>query len=303
MTRRLRSLASRALALSALAASVAWSRTGHAFYTRGYFDASASVAGAGKLYYTGSLRERRWTCAGCHVGKASPGLQVRFASTPPELAQSARYVPGTLYEVTATLIGETRGFDSQFNSNGFLVEMSRGIETAGQLSEGPTTELIGDRRIIISRNDTSGLSSWVFRWTAPEPGFGPVVVNLGAVDGDGANDSALSRQDHLNDGVFMGTLELREDSSASARAQTDKTGPNGSLLALTESVPAPLPELATQSPTAGGCSAAHEPRRTEPLLLICVVAAFACRRRRGVAPTVRLRGSCRRKSERAFFGG
>jgi len=286
---RLRSLAALGLALSVLAVSVAWSSTGQAFYTRGYFDASASLAGAGKLYYTGSLRERRWTCAGCHVGKAPPETQVRFSSAPPELAQSARYVPGTVYEITATLIGETRGFDSQFNSNGFLVEFSRGVETAGQLSDGPTTELIGNGRIISSRNDTSGLSSWVFRWTAPEPGFGPVVVNLGAVDGDGANDPSLSRQDHLNDGVFMGTLELREDSGASARAQTDESPPNGWLQALTEPLPSPAPALDTKRPRGSGCCVAHEPGRSEPLLLMVgVVVAFACRRRRGwVTSTVR----------------
>lgn len=209
-----------------------------AFYTRGYFERSAALGGAGGLYYTGSSRERGWDCASCHEHSAGR-VRITFDSDPPELIQTRLYTPGVRYQVTAVLESEHRGLEAQFNSNGFVAEVSRGAEKAGTLSEGPGTELAANGRIVLSRNDMNGLARWVFRWTAPPAGTGPVLVNLGAVDGDGAGRSDRSFQDHLNDDVFVGDLELREGGLALVPSAGDRK----SALAA-----GPAPEAAERAP-------------------------------------------------------
>jgi hypothetical protein len=180
-----------------------------AFYTRGYFERAAAAGGAGRLYYTGSARERGWDCSACHEGVASR-IRVAFETDPPELIGSRRYVPAQLYAIDVILEEEHLGFDAQFNSNGFVAEISKGDARAGTLSSGPGTEILENGRIVVSRNDTRGLARWTFRWTAPDAGTGTVVVNLGAVDGNGAGLADRSFQDHLRDDVFVGTLVLNE---------------------------------------------------------------------------------------------
>jgi hypothetical protein len=195
----------RALALALLCVAT----PARAFYTRGYFERAAERGGAGRLYYTGAQRERGWDCTACHEHPAER-IRIAFETEPPELIATRTYVPETAYLVTVLLENEHRGFDAQFNSNGFVAEFSKGSSKSGTLSSSSGTELAENGRIVLSQNDTNGLDRWTFRWTAPPPGTGTVVVNLGAVDGDGAGRPDLSFQDHLHDDVFVGELALRE---------------------------------------------------------------------------------------------
>jgi hypothetical protein len=180
-----------------------------AFYTRGYFERSAERGGAGRLYYTGAQRERGWDCTACHEHPAGR-IRIAFETEPPDLIATRRYAPDTAYRIVVSLENEHRGFDAQFNSNGFVAEFSQGSSKIGTLSSSSGTELAENGRIVLSLNDTTGLDRWIFRWTAPSPGSGTVVVNLGAVDGDGAGRPDLSFQDHLHDDVFVGELVLHE---------------------------------------------------------------------------------------------
>lgn len=217
----------------------------HAFYTRGYFERSAALGGAGRLYYTGSARERGWDCTACHEG-AARRIRIAFETDPPELIASRRYVPGTTYEIDVILEGEHLGFDAQFNSNGFVAEISKGSARAGSLSSGPGTEVLENGRIVASRNDERGLARWTFRWTAPEAGTGSVVVNLGAVDGNGAGLADRSFQDHLRDDVFVGDLVLSEGPLAGL----DMTAGSDVRLARLDAREAPTPPAAAAPPRA-----------------------------------------------------
>jgi hypothetical protein len=197
--------------LAGLAFVAVWlcARPCSAFYTRGHFELPAELGGAGRLYYTGSPRERGWDCRACHL--SAPGsIRVSFETEPPDLVESGDYVPGTEYTISVTLQNEHRGLSSQFNSNGFVAEFLRGVTPVGELSDSSDTELLQNETVVSSRNETNRLAKWSFRWTAPASGTGPVTVYLGAVDGDGAGRADRSFQDHLNDDVFMGTLRLRE---------------------------------------------------------------------------------------------
>jgi hypothetical protein len=206
-----------------------------AFYARGYFERSAALGGAGRLYYTGSERERGWNCTGCHEG-AARRIRIAFETDPPELIASRRYSPGVMYSIDVILEQEHLGFDAQFNSNGFVAEISKGSARAGTLSSGPGTEILENGRIVASRNDERGLARWTFRWTAPEAGSGPVVVNLGAVDGNGAGLSDRSFQDHLRDDVFVGDLVLGEGPLAGLR---ESSAPAVRMARLDAREPAP----------------------------------------------------------------
>jgi hypothetical protein len=181
----------------------------HAFYTRGYFERPAARGGAGRLYYTGAKRERGWDCTACHEHPAER-IRITFETEPPDLVATRTYTPDTAYRIDVLLENEHLGFDAQFNSNGFVAEFSQGNSKIGTLSSSAGTELAENGRIVLSQNDTNDLDRWTFRWTAPPRGTGTVVVNLGAVDGDGAGRRDLSFQDHLHDDVFVGELALRE---------------------------------------------------------------------------------------------
>jgi hypothetical protein len=209
-----------------------------AFYTRGYFERSAALGGAGRLYYTGASRERGWDCTACHEG-AERRIRITFETEPPELIGARRYVPGVTYAIDVVLEGEHLGFDAQFNSNGFVAEVSKGNERAGSLSSGPGTEIVENGRIVLSRNDEMGLARWRFRWTAPEAGTGTVIVNLGAVDGDGAGRADRSFQDHLRDDVFVGDLVLSEGPVSALQAPGT---PKVRMAVLDARLPAPTVE-------------------------------------------------------------
>jgi hypothetical protein len=185
----------------------------HAFYTRGYFERPAERGGAGRLYYTGSERERGWDCTACHQ-HAAERIRIVFTTEPGDLIETGSFTPDAAYRITVSLQNEHLGFESQFNSNGFVAEFSQARAKAGTLSSGPGTELAENGRVVLSLNDTNGLDIWTFRWTAPPAGTGLVVVNLGAVDGDGAGRTDRSFQDHLHDDVFVGALTLRERPAA-----------------------------------------------------------------------------------------
>jgi hypothetical protein len=201
------------LVLSLLCLALLLPARAEAFFTRGFFERSAALGGAGSLFYTGSVRERGWDCSACHVD-APRKLRVGFTVQPSDFVASRSYVPDTEYTIEVALLNEALGLGTQFNSNGFLAEFSQGRLPMGRLAESSTTELLDNGRIVSSLNVTRDLYSWSFRWTAPAPGSGPVVINLGAVDGNGAGEASLSFQDYQNDDIYVAELELTEASAA-----------------------------------------------------------------------------------------
>jgi len=201
-----------------------WPRDSSAFYARGYFGFPADLGGGGRLYYTGSTIERGWDCTACHVD--APGkVRVTFVTDPPELLTQKSYVPGASYNIEARLENESRGLDSKYNSNGMLAEISSGILPAGELKAGPGTELLENNRVVGSTSDIPGATRWSFTWTAPAKGQGEVTIYLGAVDGNGAGDRDIARQDHLGDDVYVARLTLSEGAGASSVAGPGRSRP------------------------------------------------------------------------------
>ena len=196
------------------ALAVLWPTESSAFYARDYFSLSADRGGGGRLYYTGSQIERGWDCTACHLD--APGIvRVTLVTDPPELLTEKRYVPGTSYNFEAVMENETRGLEARGNANGMLAEISTGSEPAGVLKEGEGTVALENNRVVGSNSEISGATRWKFYWTAPERGVGPVTIYLAAVDGNGAEDREVSRQDHLGDDVYVARLTVGESAGAS----------------------------------------------------------------------------------------
>src|SRR6478752_3103804 len=67
-----------------------------------------------------------------------------------------------------------------------------------------TTYVYGDCHGILSIQRNNGPTTWKFKWTAPQAGFGQLTMYYGAVDGD-SNDGTS-----LNDDVKVGTIKIVE---------------------------------------------------------------------------------------------
>jgi hypothetical protein len=185
--------------------------TARAFHAGNTFDAPPGAGGGGGVFYTGSSRERGWTCAACHTG--APGsIRVDLDANPRSLFDTFAYVPGQAYAITATMVGEHAGLDapnSNYNSIAVSVVDASG-NPAGSISgyaaedfypSGPAT--------IVSAGKTTGVTMWSFTWRAPAGGAGPVKVHIASVDGNGANSGATEAlTDPWDDDVFVGALAL-----------------------------------------------------------------------------------------------
>jgi hypothetical protein len=108
----------RALALAIALVSLALGAThARAWHTGRTYADPPGAGGGGGYFYTGSPRERGWTCATCHVD-APRELRVTISS-PEGLFSSRSYVPGTTYSVTVRMNEELLGLGatrSNFNS-------------------------------------------------------------------------------------------------------------------------------------------------------------------------------------------
>ncbi len=113
-------------------------------------------------YYTGSPSDGH-SCSSCHA--ASSNVTGWVTSTIP----AGGYVPGTVYQITAT--------NSISGSGKFGFELSPQSATGtylGQLAAGSGSVLVGSKWITHS-NATTSVSSWTFNWTAPTAGTGSVT--------------------------------------------------------------------------------------------------------------------------------
>ncbi len=113
-------------------------------------------------YYTGSPGDAH-SCSSCHGGSSTAAGWV--TSNIP----GSGYVPGTVYQITAT--------NSISGSGRYGFELSPQSPTGtylGTLAAGTGTKLVGTKWITHSTASTT-VSSWTFSWTAPPAGTGDVT--------------------------------------------------------------------------------------------------------------------------------
>lgn len=206
---RATTLAIAALLCFAAALGAARARAYHAGST---FGAAPGAGGAGGYFYTGSPRERGWTCASCHV--EAPGtLRVSLSSAEGLFADRA-YSPGATYSVTVRIEEERLGLAaarSNFNAMALSVLDSAGVPT-GTLGGYDAARFYSRGSAILASSSTVvGETEWTFTWTAPDAGAGEVIFYLGVVDGDGAGSGpSETLTDPFGDDVAMGRIVLRE---------------------------------------------------------------------------------------------
>jgi hypothetical protein len=183
-----------------------------AYHTGSLFGAAPGAGGAGGYFYTGSPRERGWTCASCHV---DPPGELRVGLTSAEgLFADARYTPGAAYSVTVRIENERLGLGaSRSNFNGMALTVLDGAgNPAGTLGGYDASRFFARGTSILASSSTVvGETEWTFTWTAPAVGTGAVVFYLGVVDGDGAGSGPTETlTDPFGDDVAVGRVVLAE---------------------------------------------------------------------------------------------
>lgn len=184
-----------------------------AWHTGRLFSDPAGAGGGGGYFYTGSPRERGWTCTTCHVD-APRTLRVSIASAE-GLFSSRRYTPGAVYSITVRIENETLGLAaSRSNFNSMALTVLDGSDApAGTLGGYDATRFFArGTSILASSATTVGETEWVFTWTAPPVGSGRVTFYLAVVDGDGAGSGPTETlTDPFGDDVALGRLEIDEE--------------------------------------------------------------------------------------------
>jgi hypothetical protein len=220
----------RALVVAALLAVAAPAR---AFHTGSTFDAAPGAGGGGGLFYTGSPRERGWTCSACHVDP--PGrLRVSVSSSPASLLSARTYEPGADYRITVKIARELRGLAStrsNFNSMAVTVLDREGSVDAGSLTGFDSSRFHARGSTILASDSTQpGETEWAFTWRAPAAGRGTITMWLGVVDGDGAGSPATSTlTDPFGDDVAMGAFALVESTTWALAPESDRAVCRSSL--------------------------------------------------------------------------
>lgn len=186
--------------------------------------------GAGDLWSNGSVRAFGISCQHCHVddGQQQGMITAEITYEPP--LGDGKYLPATTYTVTVKLIGEHLGLtDQAHNRNGFTAtyedangntlgtlqadltdgcpadpphQVVQGSKVWSDAVAPGTTFTYGDCHAVASLGKP-GLISWIYRWTAPAAGSGPVYAHHGVVDGDADRRS-------LGDDVVMAKAQLAE---------------------------------------------------------------------------------------------
>ncbi|MBK7214388.1 MAG: T9SS type A sorting domain-containing protein [Bacteroidales bacterium] len=113
--------------------------------------------------YSGSPNDGK-DCSWCH-GNASTVSGWITSNVP-----ASGYVPGTVYQITATnsISGSGKyGFEvSPQNASGTLL---------GTLAAGSNSKLVGSGKWITQSSSSNSITSWTFNWTAPSAGTGSVT--------------------------------------------------------------------------------------------------------------------------------
>lgn len=197
-------------------------------------------AGAENIFYTGSpspgtvknVGDYRMGCEVCHVPKKDDGtpqdaaMVGKISATFTGFPADSKYVPGTVYNVTVSMVGELHTGAMQRNGVNLTVRDAQGALLGVLASDGagndstnapalcPASNVFpaaattyvcgpaGNKALISAPRDQ--LSSWSFRWTAPSAGKGAATVYYSMVDGNHPDKSSLG------DDVKTGTLVLTE---------------------------------------------------------------------------------------------
>lgn len=189
------------------------SGTALAFHTGNTFDLQPGSGGGGGLFYTGSPRERGWTCAACHLG-APLRTRVNAGSDPPDLLAGRSYSPGQRYRLTFVLENEHAGIAStrsNYNTIAISSLTAQGLVTGSFSGYAAEDFYARGTSILASAGRTPNQTSWAFDWTAPAAGTGPVRFYIAVVDGNGANsDPNTTLTDPFGDDIAVGELAFSE---------------------------------------------------------------------------------------------
>lgn len=180
--------------VAALAGALAFSlpATALAFHAGATFDKPAGAGGGGGIYYAGVMLEHGWDCTACHL--EPPGRIDLAVTVDPPLTTGGTYVPGQAYSFEVQLLNEHAGLTrGAYNFNAVVAEVvdRQGFQS-GKFDGFASTDFAQPygATILYGAPPSPGITSWSFRWTAPEAGAGPVSIHIAAVDGDGAAGSA-----------------------------------------------------------------------------------------------------------------
>ncbi len=186
---RRRSVAAAAAFVVGLTPSVVW-----AYHAGDTFEKPPGAGGAGSVYYAGVELEHGWDCTLCHE---NPPRTVDLGVTiDPPLAPGGSYAPGQVYSFEVQLLNEHAGLNSAlYNFNSIVVEVvdRQGFQS-GKFDGFSSTDFVQpyNATLLYGRPPSPNVTSWSFRWTAPDAGAGPVSIHLAALDGDGASTSTDS---------------------------------------------------------------------------------------------------------------
>lgn len=187
----------------------------YAFHNGNVFADPPGAGGGGDVFYTGSVREKKWDCTFCHVDPPKR-LQIKVTSTPAELIDQLRYQPGTTYAITVAFVNPTAQLGltatrSNFNSMVITTEDAQGVG-AGAFSGFDSGKFFARGSSILgSDSPTVNETSWTFSWTAPTPSAGPITLNLAVVDGNGANsDTTQTLTDLLGDDTAVAAYTVTD---------------------------------------------------------------------------------------------
>ena len=183
---------------------------------------NSSGAASNGNYYTGAPTPgggQELTCSTCHNSGTygEPQLDVRFADEgSEEFASLTEYEPGKTYRVSVAVgyldaAPEGYGFQAQF------LDKATAPATAGSLSAGDMDTRVDDQRegrVYVEHNNPDGDSLYVFNWSAPEAGAGPVdmyvvgnLVNRAAGTG-GDNGSTMPTIFALTEAPLSGLYDF-----------------------------------------------------------------------------------------------
>jgi len=192
--------------------------TALAYHNGSVYDKAPGAGGGGGLFYVGSKRERGWDCTACHIDPRG-ALRVNVTSQPSELIAQLRYQPNTTYAITVAMAepGQQLGLAStRSNYNAMVISMLDDAGNgAGTISAfDPGRFYARGTSILASDSTTVNETSWQLSWTAPATAAGPITINLGVVDGNGANTPSMTLTDPLGDDTVMTAFVVSDTAAA-----------------------------------------------------------------------------------------
>ena len=134
--------------------------------------------------------------------------QSLFLFPRPNLLCELRYAVNNRHVVAHEVLTERLEASALASDSG---QSASACPSAPQHNPSGTTLMYGDCHAVFSISDktTVNRASWTFNWTAPPAGAGPLLLYLGAVDGD-------CKMDSLGDDVKMSRVPLAEATAARA---------------------------------------------------------------------------------------